>query len=163
MEIKPYKSFGPLNFHQTTMNECLQLLGPPRQRRINREGIEEFQYDQYIVRFDPLNRTVRECTLLPHMDAIINGIKVTWDNSFLHRACELDGLPRDVYGLIVLPSLGIAVTGIHDNDDTQLAITAFSKGDFDDLLAESIPFPFSLGRKMREENGDRGENGDAAH
>jgi len=45
-----------------------------------------------------------------------------------------------VYGFIVLEHLGIAVTGIHDNDPSQLAITAFSKGEFDDLLPESTPY-----------------------
>jgi hypothetical protein len=132
-------------FQQTTMDECLQLLGLPFHRGINREGREELQYGQYIVRFDASTRTVRECTLLPRTDAIISGIQVTWDHSFLRRACEIDGSPRDVYGFIVLPSLGIAVTGIHDNDDTQLAITAFSRGEFNELLAESIPFVFLPG------------------
>ena len=143
MEIKPYKSFGPLKLGHTTRDECLQLLGEPRQRRTNREGVEELRYTQFVVRLDPPTLTVRECTLLPYTDATIEGIKVTWDKSFLRRVCEYDGSPRDVFGFIMLPILGIAVTGIHDNDSSQLAITVFSEGEADDLLAESVPYVFS--------------------
>jgi len=140
MEIKPYKSFGPLVFGQSSRADCVQLFGRPIQIKRNREGVEELHYDQFIIRIDPQTLAVRECTLLPRTDAIIAGIKITWDKSFLRRVCELDGSPKDVYGFIVLDHLGIAVTGIHDDDESQLAITAFSKGEFDDLLPESVPF-----------------------
>lgn len=108
--------------------------------RTSREGIEELHYDQFIVRLDPSTLTVRECTLLPRTDATINGIKVTWDQSFLRRACELDKFPREIYGFVVLYSLGIAITGINDGDESQLAITVFSAGDFGDPIADSVPF-----------------------
>ena len=136
----PYTSFGPLHFGRTTKNECLQLLGEPLQRRTNKAGLEELEYDLYIIRFNPQTQTVRECTLLPYADATIEDIMITWDKGFLHQACERDQSPRDIYGFIVLCDLGIAMTGIHDNDDSQLAITAFSKGDFNDLLPESVPY-----------------------
>jgi hypothetical protein len=140
MEIKPYISFGPLVFGQSSREDCVRFLDAPAHIRINREEVEELHYGQYIVRLDRSTHTVRECTLLPHADATIDGIKVTWDQNFLRRVCERDGSPRNVHGFIVLNHLGIAVTGIHDNDDSQLAIGAFSKGDFDDLLTDSVPF-----------------------
>jgi len=98
------------------------------------------EYKHLIVRFAPKTLTLRECTLLPFVDASVNGIRITWDKDFLRRACEQDQDPRDVYGFIVLASLGIAVTGVHDNDESQLAVTAFSRGDFDDLLPASAPY-----------------------
>lgn len=143
MKIKPYQSFGPLNFGKTTKEECLQLFGQPLQRGVNREGIEELEYEQFIFRFDSVKLTLHECTLLPYMEAVIEDIAVTWDVAFLREVCKADGAPRDSYGFIVLPSLGIAVTGIHDNDRSQLAITVFSKGSWDDLFVESVPFVLS--------------------
>jgi hypothetical protein len=143
IEIIPYSAFGPLSFGKTTKHECVLLLGEPLKKRINRKGIEEYEYEQFIVRFDPKTLTVRECTLLPHAEATINGITVTWDRNFLRLACEQDQSPRDAYGFIVLQRLGIAVTGVHDNDASQLAVTAFSKGEFDDLLPASTPYTIS--------------------
>src|SRR5688500_4822505 len=140
MEIKPYKSFGPLEFGRSSKEDCEQFFGKPTRIKINREGVEEFHYDQFIIRFDRSSHTARECTLLPRMDATIDGIKVTWDKEFLRRVCERDGSPKNVCGFIVLLRLGICVTGIHDDDESQLAIGVFSEGEFDDLLAESVPF-----------------------
>lgn len=147
IQIIPYTAFGPLIFDKTTKEECLLLLGEPLKKRTNRKGVEEYEYQQFIIRFSPQTLTVRECTLLPYADGTVNGIKVTWDIDFLRLACEEDQSPRDVYGFIVLQRLGIAITGIHDEDKSQLAITAFSKGEFDDLLPVSNPFVMSEGRK----------------
>jgi hypothetical protein len=140
MRIEPYKSFGPLLFGRSTRDDCISLLGEPRKVLRNREGVTEFHYDGYIVRFDKATDKVRECTLLARTRAQIGDIDVTWDRQFLQKACERDGSPKDVYGFIVLSNLGVAVAGIHDGDESQLAVTAFSEGDFDDLLAESAPF-----------------------
>lgn len=104
---------------------------------------EELHYDDFIIRLDPKTGTVRECTLLPRANATIDDIPVTWDVAFLRRACERDKLPREVYGFVVLRQLGIAVTGIHDADDSQMSITVFSEGEFDELLTESVPFEVS--------------------
>ena len=145
IEIIPYSAFGPLNFEKTTKDECVLSLGEPLKKRTNRKGIEEYEYQQFIVRFDSKTSTVRECTLLPYADAIVDGIRVTWDRNFLRLACKQDESPRDVYGFIVLQRLGIAVTGIHDDDESQLAVTAFSKGEFNDLIRDSAPFVMSRG------------------
>jgi hypothetical protein len=140
IQITPYVSFGALMFNKTTKDECVLLLGEPLNKRTNRKGAEEYEYQQFIVRFNTATPTVRECTLLPYTNASIDEITVTWDKTFLRQACEKDSSPRDVYGFIVFNRLGIAVTGIHDDDESQLAITAFSKGEFDDLLLKSSPY-----------------------
>ena len=140
MNIEPYKSFGPLKFGQSSKDDCVHFLGEPMKISKNRVGIEEFHYDSFIIRFDRLTSTVRECTLLPRTTATIGDIDITWDQNFLRQACERDGSPRDSYGFIVLKNLGVAVTGIHDEDESQLAITAFSESDIDEMLARSVPF-----------------------
>jgi hypothetical protein len=77
---------------------------------------------------------------LPHKNAVLNSIPITWDRDFLVAACNSDGRPLEAYGFIVMTKLGIAVTGIHDGDDSQLAVTAFSRGDFDAFLVGAEPF-----------------------
>jgi hypothetical protein len=143
MNIEPYKSIGLLRFSESNREECTLCYGLPQAVRKNREGIEEFHYEKFIVRFDPLTNTVRECTLLPRTIAKVGDISITWNRAFLRAVCDRDGTPMDVYGFIVLRKLGIAVTGIHDDDESQLAVTAFSKGNFDALVEEGVPFEYS--------------------
>jgi hypothetical protein len=139
MLIKPYISFGPLRFGVTTKDECIASFGAPVRIRRNREGIEEYHYSDFIVRFDPQKNVVQECTLFPKRPATVDDIELTWDEEFLRRACERDGDAKNVFGLIVLNHLGIAVSGIHDRDESQLAVTAYRKGLFDDLLPQGKP------------------------
>lgn len=143
IEITPYSEFGKLRFDKTTKDECIRLMGNPAKKRMNRGGVEEYDYEQFIVRFHPKTLSVQECTLLPFADAIIDGIAVTWNKEFLRMVCEKDQDPRESYGFIVLFRMGIALTGIHDDDESQLSVTAFAKGLFDDLLPLSRQFDFS--------------------
>lgn len=140
MIIEPYKSVGPLHFGVTQPGECIDHLGQPTNIGRNREGAQEYHYDGLIVRFTPHTHVVYECTILPKTAVIINNIELTWDKTFLKKACTYDGAPQNVFGFIVFRRLGIAVTGIHDNDESQLAVTAFCEGAFDDLLLEGVPF-----------------------
>lgn len=144
IDVNSYVSFGTLRFGESSQDDCVASYGAPVETRKNHEGLEEFHYEGFVIRFDRDTNLVRECTLLPTTPAKVGGIDLTWDKSFLKRACEHDGDAKDVYGFIVLRNLGIAVTGIHDGDESQLAVTAFSKGDFDDLLSEGATFETSM-------------------
>ena len=143
MNIEPYKKIDSLQLGVSTKPDCKNRFGDPSNVRTNREGVEEFHYPEFILRFDPHAGTLTECTLLPRTNAVIANVIVTWDQAFLREACEKDGAPKDVYGCIVLTEFGIAVTGIHDNDESQLAVTVFEEGAFDSLLKDSSPFEFS--------------------
>ena len=140
MIIKSYESVDSLRFGESTKADCAALYGQPKRVRKNRQGVEEYHYNDFIVRFDPSDTTLRECTLLPYKAATLNDVPVTWDRRFLATACREDGGAVDAYGFIVLPRLGIAVTGIHDDDKSQLAITVFSRGGFDKVLGAATPF-----------------------
>lgn len=76
------------------------------------------------------------------MEASIDGIPITWDPNFLKKLCLLDGNPKIVYGFIILEKFGIAVTGIHDNDTSQMAITFFKKEILNFYLSGSVEFDF---------------------
>ena len=143
MNIEPYQSLDSLRFGESTREDCVTLHGKPNSIRENREGVEEYHYDEFIVRFDLRTNTLHECTLLPKATARIRDLEVTWDQEFLRKACEQDGHPMEVYGFIVMRKLGLAVTGIHDGDSSQVAITAVSKGECDDLMSEALPFDLS--------------------
>ena len=140
MKIQTYEYVDSLRFGQSTKTDCVAVYGRPNSVRKNRYDVEEFHYDDFVLRFDPSDETLRECTLLPRKKAFIGDIPVTWDRAFLVAACTEDGSPVDAYGFIVMRKLGIAVTGIHDDDASQLAVTAFSKGEFDEFMESAKPF-----------------------
>ncbi len=59
---------------------------------------------------------------------------------FLKKLCRLDGSPKNAYGFIILGKFGLAVTGVHDSDASQLAITVFCKNELNEFLEGSIDF-----------------------
>lgn len=140
MKIHSYQGVDSLRFGESTKADCVSLYGQPQNVRKNRYGVEEYHYDDFVLRFNPTDGTLRECTLLPHKNAVLGQIPVTWDRRFLIAACNEDASPMETYGFIVMINLGIAVTGIHDGDDSQLAVTVFSKGLFDGVLVDAKPF-----------------------
>lgn len=109
--------------------------------------MNEYHYDDFILRFDEQTLRFRECTLLPYelADISLDGheIQVTWDHAFLEQACRLDGAPVLSFGFVVLRKRGIAITGIHDDDKSQLAVTVFSEGDFDEFAEDDVDFDVS--------------------
>ncbi len=140
MVIVPYTSIGPLVFGVTSAAECLELLGTPDMKTTNWQGVEQYCYKHVWIRIDPHTRRVSDCSLIPFAEASVDGIPVTWDMDFLRRVCACDGEPMLAYGFVVLKKLGIAITGIHDDDRSQLAVTAFLRDQLDGMLTDAVPF-----------------------
>lgn len=144
MHIKPYESVDTLKFGVSTKEDCVTEYGAPNKVRMSRDNEEECHYDDLIVRFDKSTQKLRECTLLPVKSAVVAAaageIPVTWNRDFLLRACQLDGNPVVAYGFVILPTVGIALTGLHDGDSSQVAVTVFCRGDFDAYLNDAVRF-----------------------
>ena len=120
--------------------ELLTAFGEPIRERFNHQHEMELHYPGFILRLRNGRDEFREATLIPFAKATINGLWVRWDMSFFRAMCEMDGNPREDHGFIVLNRLGLALTGFHDDDKAQLAITCFSSGDWDRFIAKSRPF-----------------------
>ncbi len=58
------------------------------------------------------------------------------------QAASQDSLFEDL-GFIISPALGMTLTGFHDRDPSQKAITVFERGLWDDALAGAKP-PFRV-------------------
>lgn len=137
MKIVTYKSFGPINFGMSE-NEVIQLLSKPIQMHKNNENELEYHYDEFIVRYDATSKLVRECTLLSISAGKfqLNDMKLDWKNDFFSTLCRIDSDPYEYYGYIVLFNLGITLTGFHDGDECQKAISAFRQGDWDQFKGD---------------------------
>ncbi|NHZ97920.1 hypothetical protein [Massilia sp. CCM 8734] len=55
---------------------------------------------------------------------------------------ELDGAPYEHVGFIVLFNLGITMTGFHDDDEEDKAVTVFARGRWDETLKKMNRFEF---------------------
>lgn len=140
LEIKSYIGIDDLRFDHSTKDDAIAYFGKPTTERNTRLGNLEYEYSHFILRFCPLTYRFIECTLLPYAEATVNDISVTWDKDFLKKICQLDTSPKNSYGFIILPKYGVAMTGMHDSDESQLAITVFRKNELNDFLEGSNDF-----------------------
>jgi hypothetical protein len=93
------------------------------------------------VRYDGFGATIAdagvvEAYFLPATEISVSGIEVYKDAQALRKLCALDGAPKEFLGFIILLNLGITLTGFHDGDESQKAITAFASGRWDRLSGE---------------------------
>jgi hypothetical protein len=64
----------------------------------------------------------------------------------LQRLEKQAGKAFECYGFIVFPALGIALTGFHDSDIDDKAITVSIDGSWDDLEEQFVPITFLTSR-----------------
>jgi hypothetical protein len=112
-------------------------LGAPESTRTNRSGDEVYRYPSVSLTFDL--EGLAEVGLLPEAKPRIGPVDVLSPKGF-SSLLRLDGQAYECVGLIVLLNLGLAVSGVHDNDRSQLAVTAFRRGRWDRLQDQMKPF-----------------------
>lgn len=128
--IDSYVSAGRFHFG-VEPDDLVSVLGKPVRKDKNRLGETIVRYEGFGVTIAA--RGVVEVYFLPISSVSICGIDVFSDPQAFVKLCKLDGDPREYMGFIVLLNLGITMTGFHDNDESQKAITAFERGRWDHL------------------------------
>jgi len=80
-------------------------------------------------------------------DITLNGINFFKNQPIevLKKLVSIDGTPLLYMGFIVFLDLGIALTGFHDNDASQKAVTVFEKGSWDKRIGKMKEFQLSNG------------------
>tara|TARA_R110000824_G_scaffold112460_2_gene261658 strand:+ start:838 stop:1293 length:456 start_codon:yes stop_codon:yes gene_type:complete len=132
--IEPYVSAGSFSFG-ATYEYVVSDLGEPWSKEKNRLG-------ETVVRYDGFGATISshgvvEAYFLPETEVSLQGVDVFGDPKAFRELCALDGNPKECMGFIVLLKLGVTMTGFHDGDEAQKAITAFEKGRWDQLAGEN--------------------------
>jgi hypothetical protein len=131
--IEPYVSVGSIKFG-ASYDEVVATLGEPRSVERNRLGETIIRYDRFGATIS--SHGVVEVYFLPDTDVLLAGIDVFGDAAAFRSLCALDGEPKEFMGFIILLKLGVTLTGFHDGDASQQAITVFGKGRWDQLLGE---------------------------
>lgn len=102
-----------------------------------------------ILRFDHANARVVmsegravEISVYPPATVVFEGEALFHSPSAWRAVVASDDDPRECFGFIVLRQSRLTLTGFHDNDRSQLAVTAFAEGRWDALHDQMKPFAF---------------------
>ncbi len=139
IDIGSYQGVNDVHFG-STQDAVRCSFGPPERMRVNSAGEAVFYFGNFALRFDSATEEFRECSIFPGCRARVNGVDVEWSNGFLRWLVSQDDDLKEVCGFIVSVKLGLAVTGFHDGDESQRAIHAFRRGDWDDFSEDMISF-----------------------
>jgi len=139
ISIQSYSTVNGLEFGASE-KDILACFGEPQQQWSNRSDGKDLHFDGFILRIGSPSMVLRECTLLPRCEAVINGMLVVWDDAFLAWLAAEDADLKTALGFIVSYRLGIAVSGFHDGDKAGKAIHAFGKGNWDQFVDRMAPY-----------------------
>ena len=81
-----------------------------------------------------------EVSLVPPAKVLFEAKSLFDGSSVWRELVGTDGDARLVLGFIVLPRLGLTLTGFHDRDIGQLAVTSFERGRWSSLEGQMKPF-----------------------
>jgi hypothetical protein len=140
MVVEPYESVGALQFGMR-QDEIVAAIGEPQRITKNYMGNSQLWYDDNKFNVVVEGDRLAEVVLSPSIEMSIRGINPFTDPTGFASLCRLDGSPCEALGFIVLRNLGIALTGFHDKDESQKALTAFARGRLDIVESQMKPFP----------------------
>lgn len=138
-DIEPFEAAGPIRFGMTH-SEVHALLGDPIRQARNRRGELDETWGPVSLRYDAENGKVVEVGLVPPAIATYKGRDLFASLDPIRLLEADDPAPMEHVGFIVFLSLGITLTGVHDGDDSQKALTAFARGRWDHLRPKLRPF-----------------------
>lgn len=139
-EIISYLGAKPLLFGMTR-GQVEAIVGPPETMTTNSLGEPDAEYESFGVRYSEQDKTLVEIGFSKTVNVTILGINPFIQKNGFRDLLRQDSCPYECYGFIILLDLGITLTGFHDNDPNQLAITAFVRGRWDDSKGEFRRFP----------------------
>ena len=134
-ELKPYQGAGELRFGMVP-SDVLAAFGEPRRKSVNRRGESDWSYGDHSVRFSKMDDALVEIAFLKTAKVMLNGIDVFGDPGSFARIAELDDEVFEFYGFLVFFGLGITLTGFHDKDEAQKALTMFHRGRWDQFKGD---------------------------
>lgn len=139
-EIRPLVGVGDARFGMHPP-EIAGIFGPPLSTRLTTRGEREETRRDITVRYDSTG--VVEFAFLPGCKLLIDGIDLFGVPDPVELLLKHDPEPRECFGFLVFRSLGVAVTGYHDEDQSQRAITTFTTGRWRSMEQHFKPFSHS--------------------
>jgi hypothetical protein len=135
IEIRSYVGVGPLRFGMSP-SEASDHLGQPPTVTTNRLSESVHRYPTIFLTFD--GEGLAEVSILPEGNPRVRSLDPLTLGGLVALAAE-DGAAQEVVGCVVLLNLGIAVTGVHDEEPGQLSVTAFRRGRWERVREQMKP------------------------
>jgi hypothetical protein len=141
-EIVSYIGPKPLLFGMTE-RQVEAVVGHPQTIMTNGQDEPNAFYESFSIRYSKREKKLVEIGFLKTARVKILAINPFTQKNGFRDLVRRDSCPYECFGFIVLLDLGITLTGFHDNDPDQLAITAFVRGRWDDSKSDFKRFQFS--------------------
>jgi len=146
-DIQPYVGVGDIKFGMN-QNQIANLIGPsPKSKKGFLGEVTESRRDNGLsMTYGKDSNELVEIGVSKNITELEFGGKYLFTASPLNIFDELvkyDGNPYEYVGFVILLKLGITLTGFHDGDENQKAVTVFAKGRWDDQLADLKPFKWT--------------------
>ena len=138
--IKPYESIGPIRFGMSK-DELVSVVGDPVRTSKNQHGEANLQFAGFSVRLSKDDGGVVEVGVVPETPTVLGDVDVFLSPDSFAKLVKLDGEPWEYVGFVILLNLGMTMTGFHDADESQKAITVFERGRLDHLRSQFNRFP----------------------
>lgn len=137
LHIHPNQGVADLVFGASP-GEVERRWGKPLSASNSPSGETILDYPNVQLTFDDAG--LAEVGVAPEADPVVDGARPLSSRADFERLVEQDGHAQEALGFIVLETLGLTITGVHDDDPEQLALTAFRAGRWDALRDEMTPF-----------------------
>ena len=139
IDLIPYQSVNGLLLGDPA-GRANELFGNPVVERKDRHGELIMQYEDLVLVFNRETLLLQECTVPYGVPTQINGRNLDWSLSGLKALCIEDGDPLEYYGSVVLFNLGIALSGVEEDAESDRTVGLFSKDAWSDLMPKMKPF-----------------------
>ncbi len=134
-EIVSYVGPKPLLFGMTE-SQAENLVGRPLRVSLNNLGERNAQYASFSIRYSQQTGALLEVGFSNAAKVTFRGIELFREGDAFPKLLREDSCAYEYFGFVILLDLGITLTGFHDNDAAQRAITAFTRGRWDHLKSK---------------------------
>jgi len=135
--LVPYVGAIPITFAMVPA-DVEKEVGPPDDVGTNNLTEREERRGPLVIRYSKIDGKVVEIALLPAANIVFQGRNLFRTDNLVNFLSQYDR-PFEFVGFVVFLALGITVTGVHDNDESQKAITVFRSGRWDEFRNELVP------------------------
>lgn len=132
--------FDPIRIGMSRAEIDAVLAEPPRVDHAAEQDEQAFVYRDGCVRVVMRGDRAVELAISPPVQAFFRGAPLFGHPSTWRDIVAADGDAKETLGFIVLLRLRLTLTGFHDDDRAQLAITAFEPGRWDFVIDRMKPF-----------------------
>ena len=134
--LQPYVGTNLVTFEMTP-HQVEMAIGRPQEVGQNSLGERDENRGNVSVRYSLLDNKVCEISFLPSSKLLFKGKLLFEEMDLIDWLMTFDPKPYEFVGFLIFFELGITVTGFHESDESQKAITIFRKGRWDEIREDA--------------------------